>query len=304
MENIYMVTHGDGDGICAAAIALKTIRAAGSKPELIFAQPFTLCKKIREINKTNKTDNTIYILDLEAPKEILKIKGLFDKIIYIDHHYGSKKIENVFVGRIDMYYSASQLAEFHFQTGDTWLATLGAACDKIVMVHRDDPIRINAEVLRKSLTYDVNDDIFRAYLVDQLSKDQKPVDMPEAVKRSKKADRAFKECRNLAGKNIIFNEDIVITHLGEDFRGVVSATATSLAIEFKKPVFVIYPVENYMVITARSHRDNDINLGKLMERFSGGGHRVAASGAVRDEKDIGKIADRIRKEVKKIEGKK
>jgi c-di-AMP phosphodiesterase-like protein len=172
------------------------------------------------------------------------------------------------------------------------------------MAHKDDPIRINAEVLRKSLTYDINDDVFRAHLVDQLNKDQKPIDIPEAVKRSEIADKAFKECVKSAGKNILFNTDILISYLDEDARGVVSATATSLAIKFKKPVFLIYPVDNHMVITARSHRDNDINLGKLMERFSGGGHRVAASGAVRDEKDIGKIADRIRKEVKKIEAKK
>lgn len=99
MKDIVILTHGDIDGIASAAILLRYLRikmnVKNENIELIFTGPLALPEKLKKLINSNV--KTIYITDISINiKNSENTKGIIKKlnsegkrIIWIDHHQWS-----------------------------------------------------------------------------------------------------------------------------------------------------------------------------------------------------------------------
>jgi len=154
-----VITHGDCDGICAAAIAIKQL----NDPAIYFAQPFNLNGLLNKLIRTEDCHNIkLYIFDIEGREDNLSsYLGHFGEVVFIDHHNGSFLFLVVFKGRYDIYRSSSQLTADYFNNNDSYLATIGTVCDKMLRLARADKLYKEADLIRKALVYDIKDDDFK-----------------------------------------------------------------------------------------------------------------------------------------------
>ncbi|MHC1581748.1 MAG: DHHA1 domain-containing protein, partial [Candidatus Syntropharchaeia archaeon] len=78
--------------------------------------------------------------------------------------------------------------------------------------------------------------------------------------------------------------------------GFAGATASKIAIEKKKVVFLLFQIDSQpdmFMVTARTHRDINVDLNKVMSKIGGGGHKYAAAGRIpaRKEDVVVKLAE-------------
>ena len=81
----------------------------------------------------------------------------------------------------------------------------------------------------------------------------------------------------------------------ENAKGYGGIVATKLAINKVKPVFILFKDDrdDVIVITSRSHRNNPIDLSIVMNKFSGGGHAMAAGGVMVGDYTYDEVATNI-----------
>jgi len=299
MSNL-IISHGDGDGVCACAICYN---AFGKDAIILFAQPFSITYKMSELFKNNKLQSfdTICIVDISFNTNIdeylKKLKKQNKRVIYIDHHFQSTMIEGVYDGIINTNYSSSTLTAHYFHML-TPLEKIGSACDKLLMLAKIDPLYREAELLRSALAYEPDDDIFRLRIVKALADGKMPSEIEELSERGKKCEEDRDRLYEIALKKIVYEDDkvMVIDMKPQDLVGRAGSITSKIAIENKKAVFLIYG-NSKTIITARCHRDVDINIGKIMhECYNGGGHKYAGSGNTKNY-DIDAIVSQIREVV-------
>lgn len=292
-----IVSHGDGDGICACSITYMNL----IEPVVIFAQPFNISDRLFRAYVDGILDDIeeIYILDIAFSDELEKVLERIDKkVTYIDHHSTSKKAVEKYGGIYHSDFSASQLASYYFRFPH-YLAIMGAICDKTLLVTKKFHLFNEAELLSKSLVYDVYDDVFRLNLVKNLVEGKKPSEIQEVIERAKKSDEKRKELHELSKNRIIFeNHDFLVIDMRDkkDVFGYVGKIATDLCIEKQKTVFVVYDLKNEdkTIITGRAYRENNsIHIGKIMERYGGGGHRFAGSGYINKKMSLERLIDEL-----------
>jgi len=296
MKNL-IISHGDGDGVCACAICYQ---ALDKNAIILFAQPFNIEHRFEELFRNGELPSfdNIYIIDIayngniEAYLEYLR--GSNKRVIYIDHHFQSLTIKGRYEGVIDTNYSASTLTAYYFHVL-TPLEKIGSACDKTIMLAKLDPLYEEAETLRKALAYEPDDDIFRLKLVKELADGKMPSEIEEVIERGNKCEEERNMLYELALKNIEYEDErvIIVNMKPMDLVGRAGSIASRMAIENKKAVFLIYG-NSKTIITARSHRDLDINIGKIMHKYyNGGGHKYAGSGNIGNDNDIGRLIKEI-----------
>ena len=289
-DKVLIISHGDCDGVCSAAIALKYYKQA----DILFSQPFILKGVLRD-EKVKKA-KTLVILDLALDDHVvdkLTKMMLYKHIIVIDHHPQTVKFTNLFDGLIDTSLSASQLTSIYFQI-PTVLAQIGAIGDKILMISKNDPLFKESELIRESLSYDVNDNDFRIKLTHILANDQLPSEVPEIIERAEKSRNEKELLTKLVLERIKYdNKFIYIDATDLPIEGKVSAIAGVIATRYEKPIFILFKTNtDVYVLTSRcNYVVKDINLDKIMQHFGGGGHKYAASARVKD-KNI-KILDEL-----------
>ena len=278
-----IISHGDCDGICSAAIALMKYQDAN----LAFAQPFTIVEDMKRAVRLFGKPDLLIILDIAYSKDMkIELEKMKDvEVVFIDHHPSSLKVSapNIHTAVVNTSMSASQLTAEYFG-GSIILAQIGAIGDKVLMVSKVDPLFNEAELIRKSLAYDVNDNNFRAFLCRKLTEGRMPSEISEVIFRAGEMEKAMNDAVEVAKDNIIFESEkaVVIRHPG-DIHGYAGATASKIAIEMKKVVFLLFRVDtqpDVIMVTARAHRDINVDLNKVMNKIRGGGHKYAAAGRI------------------------
>jgi len=283
-----IVTHIDGDGICAAALCIQGLQQRNilqKNIKTIFTQPYKLHDLLEIlISEHDVSKLHIYILDLASKKNIFSLLQQFETAVYIDHHPLSLQFQGNVEGIIDQYRSCSQLVIDYFDMAYSPLVTLGSACDKLLLIHKSDPMWKETELLRTALMFNIDDHSFRHILVNQLVTGKLPSQIKEVKNYSFENDQRINHFIELATNNIIIDNDVcIIAHMGpENAKGYGGIVATKLAINKVKPVFILFKDDrdDLIVITSRSHRNNTINLSTVMDEFSGGGHAMAAGGVM------------------------
>lgn len=296
-----IITHIDGDGICAAALCIQGLQQRNihqKNIKTIFTQPYRLHDLLRVlISEHDVSKLHIYILDLASKKDILPLLQQFKTAVYIDHHPLSFQLRDNVEGLVDQYRSCSQLVVDYFKMAYSPLVTLGSACDKLLLIHKSDPMWKETELLRTALMFNIDDHSFRHILVNQLITGKLPSQIKEVKDYSNENHQRINHFIELANKNIIIDNDTcVIAHMGpENAKGYGGIVATKLAINKVKPVFILFKDdrEDLIVITSRSHRNNNIDLSLVMDKFCGGGHAMAAGGVMVGDYTYEEVAARI-----------
>lgn len=306
-----IITHIDGDGICAAALCMQGLQQRNISPhniKTIFTQPYKLYDLLETLtSEQDVSELHVYILDLSSKKNILSLVQQFKTAVYIDHHPLSLQLKDSGLeGLIDQYRSCSQLVVDYFDMDYTPLVTLGTACDKLLLIHRSDPMWNEIELLRTALMFNNNNPGFRYNLIDKLIDGKLPSKIKEVEDYSIKNKQRIAHFINLANKNILIDNDkCIIAHTGaENSKGYGGIVATRLAINKVKPVFILSKDnrENIIIITSRNHRNNTIDLSKVMNEFGGGGHAMAAGGVMMGDCTYKDVAARIVNVLKRQDG--
>lgn len=288
MDQHTIISHIDGDGVCAAALCIQGLQQQKIPRKNIylrFTQPYKLYDLLKTIiSERDVSKLHVYILDLSSKQDISTLLQRFKTSVYIDHHPLSFKLKDSVDGLIDQYRSCSQLVIDYFNMDYSQLVTLGAACDKMVLIHKSDPMWHETELLRTALVFNFTDHRFRHKLVNQLVAGKLPSEIKEVGDYSFKNNQRIAHFIDLVNKNTLIDTDLcIIANTGhENARGYSGIIATKLAIKSIKPVFILHKDDrdDVIVITARCHRNNPINLSDVMNNFNGGGHRMAAGGVM------------------------
>lgn len=282
-----IITHGGGDGICAAAIAVSKLE---DPIDIYFTQTHTINGLIRKLIRTEDVAKLrIYIMDIYINDDLITLLKRFNKVVYIDHNPNSVNIRGVFPGKIDPYKSSSQLAAEYFSALKSPLATLGTICDKLLSLPASDPMLRESILLQKSIACSIDDEEFRKHLVEQLASGLFPSQVQDVLKRGRSTDDKINHLLKKANENLleVNNPKCVITYVNENIRGFGRQVAHKLIANRNHPVFLIYPdiPRNKIIIIARNNynltNDGTIDLDKFMRiYFTGGGHPNAAGGVI------------------------
>jgi len=282
-----IISHGDGDGVCACAIAYRALK---EDVIVLFAQPFNLHLLLNKMMESGEIYDfrEIYIIDIAYSKKTKKmLKKLLEchspkpYVYWIDHHKSSLKVEDDFPQFkcvVNNDYSASELCAFYFDQL-TPLARIGSASDKMTMLSRMDDMYDDVESLRMALAVVGVDDVFRFKIMRKLSRGMMPSEIPEIAEKAKICDDERKKFLELAWNSIAYEDDdlIIVDAHGKNIQGHAGSVASEIAISKGKMVFLIYGVDK-TVITGRSHKRIEVNIGDFMRKYlSGGGHKNAGS---------------------------
>lgn len=294
LMKIDLITHGDADGVCAAAIILKKF---GTNRRIWFSQPFSLNKTLSKVRKPN----VLFILDIAVDRQNFeKVQNrLFDLrkqgtlVIWMDHHetseeYKDKLFKCTDMCWIDLTKSASQIVNDVFGGGNE-LAILGAASDKVITNKNAASM---AGTIGAAMSANPRDDKYRAWLTKRLSKGLEGLEEEIADK----AEEAKKKLEELLDKGeVIFDgRKLMIKRYGNEAFGSASAISGELASQHEKVIIIFSTVPwspGLLVISSRQpyYKRAWKNLAEIMgntEKYggSGGGHKKAAGGRIPEEK--------------------
>jgi len=285
---VVVFTHGDCDGLCAAAEIIRAFISRKMEYEIVITQPFSLHSDIlRFDNQYN-----FIIVDLAMNSRVLDL--IYPGTLVIDHHsttedlIGALKARGVFV-LYDKTKSASQLV--YGVAGKTredhYLSQLGAAGDWRI---NNKELGKQSTVLASSLSLISDDDWMRLYVLANLVEGKKVWQMKEVTKRSTEAWKRFDKIKEQY--DTIFENDTFVVRLYPNGFGFASILASKLFQETKKTSFIACYLDSKssdLLITGRTSEKTDFDLGKVFKNFYewggyGGGHKKASSGVIPEEK--------------------
>ncbi|RLE67292.1 MAG: hypothetical protein DRJ47_00270 [Thermoprotei archaeon] len=295
-----IITHGDLDGLTAAAILLDyIIQKDVGKPHIEIAQPYILQRFFKRFyyNRCN-----LWILDLALDENTwFKISPFIieedgREIVWIDHHrstlvalskYKSDKITLIF----SLEKCTAELVEENFgnQTSNPsfykTLAEIGSLSDKNLYLVTDKPLSRETKILEDSLLYLPSDIEFKKRLIEFWVNEQKILS-EEITARARKARDKLRKLHKIFEGQVVFSTDLVeIIDLREiNVRGYVGKIASERAESSNKITFVFFqPSLREIVLTMRVPSKIEFNVleivRKLVEKYrgAGGGHPKAAS---------------------------
>lgn len=299
---VLILTHGDTDGVCAAAIAKTTYPDA----KVEFTVASDLASKLREISGYDR----LIIMDLrfdekhidEIKRALAKISKTCD-IIYIDHHSlpkGTRQKDlalNTTVLRPDA--SASELALEFFKPPPSheFLAVLGAIGDyqdqtprmkKLIKKYGTRKCYPEALYLDRALR--VVDDSFRRRMVEELALGKWPQETTLAeeyatkvVKQRKVIENHIRNKSRRVCMHAIFVGDVPYEASGLSAELLVELLGAEVGIAG-------YRKGDYQYLSTRRRWESDVHLDQLMGECtsavggSGGGHEEASGGKIPAQK--------------------
>lgn len=309
-RNPVIFTHGDTDGMTAAALLIREFKKNNVKPLLYITQPFSLHSDLKHDLKDLAQSNLIFVDLALTDKSVALIPN---GSVVIDHHPSSEERISILKKKgihylIDTSVSASMICERIVSKSkfNKYLARLGGVGDWII---RDKRLGKQAMKIAAAISLKSSDDKFRAYIVNELVRGQRPQDM-EGV--SKRAEKAFKELDRIkeTGKIIYEGNEFVIKLYKNGF-GRASVLASKLVLSTKKVAIVLTLMKGnskQYLMTGRSPEikgkpvfDMRKFVSKFMATNEGGGLAKAASCVIKKEKlkDLVKFVKKIDKKAKK-----
>jgi len=286
LPNPILITHGDTDGLTAAALLIREFKLNGVDVPVFISQPFSLHNILKKIN-TNGYN--IIIVDLNLTDRSFAV--LPPGTVLIDHHPGSERYVSQFKDRrvwylIDTSKSASQLCRT--LVSDNWfndyLARLGAVGDKLIY----DP-RMGKEVtfLSAAMAFKHNDDAFRMKVIKEFIDSRRVLEIDEVKYRAKEMFSILDKVRK-EGECLFEGDNIILKFYNDGF-SMASALASRLVKETGKIGLVLTRMdERHYLITGRvpetlrdifDLRDLIVTIGG-----NGGGLPQAASCTIESDK--------------------
>lgn len=297
-KRVLILTDGDADGVCAAAIAKTSYPMA----EVKFTNPQDLPSVLGSLFGYD----LVIIMDLginsaqkaKAIEAFRKLSEISD-IIYIDHHQHPPGVTKRSLACKAMPYrtdvSTSELAWEFFKPSPffDFIAVLGAIGDyqektprirKLVEKHGERKVYPEALFLDWALA--VSEDSFKRKVIDELTQGKWPLDIfpleeqaSRAVRRRKMVERYVRENAERVCEHVILVRDVPFEATGLAANLVTKINNTDVGIGSSQR-------KDYIYLSMRRHKKSDINLAQLIGEITsrlgggGGGHDAAAGGRV------------------------
>jgi len=302
-SKVLILTHGDTDGVCAAAIA----KSAYPDAKVEFTVASDLSSKLSELTGYDR----LIIMDLRLDKEhmeegkraLAKISKTCS-ILYIDHHSlpeGTTQKDlaacDTIVHREDASTSELALEFFKPPPSHEFLAVLGAIGDyqdqtprikKLIKKYGTRKCYPEALFLDRALR--VVDDSFRSRMTEELALGKWPQNTTLAeeyastvVKQRKMIEDHVRSKSSRVCMHALFVGDVPYKASGLSAELLVELLGAEVGI-------ASYKIGSYQYLSARRRWDADVHLDKLMGECtsavggSGGGHAEASGGKIPAQK--------------------
>lgn len=298
---VKILTHGDTDGVCSAAIAKSRFLDA----EVWFTRPVRLLRDLREV----KPGTTLMIFDI-AISETDKA-GIFsrmrelartDEVIYVDHHPlpASTLKRDIPATQLahEIGISSSELT-FRLLIGDPRsdfdrIALWGAIadyCEQTEFVHEKlnkydrRTIYMEAGLLSQALGEVGSDYDYKRAVVESLARGVPPSEIPELPERALKATKREWEEYQYVKEHVVVEGNLAIVYnlshgsLGKAALYAMGVTGAEVGICTRQE-------EDEVDISMRRREGARVNLNQLLRRVtarlggSGGGHEGAAGATI------------------------
>jgi single-stranded DNA-specific DHH superfamily exonuclease len=288
LPNPIIFTHGDTDGLSAAAIIVRAFNRKKIEVEVVITQPFSLHNDLMKYDDSYN----IIITDLAISNKTKEV--LLPGTVIIDHHpstgeYFKELQHNGMFVVFDIKKSASQLVYKVVGGGkiEKYLSRLGAAGDWII---HNQELGKQSTLLASAMSLVPDDDKMRYYILGNLVAGNNVWQMKEAARRSKLAFKKLDRIREEYTR--LFEDDTFLIRFYQEGFGFGSILANKLHKEFNKVSFAVCPLDDKttdLLVTARAPDENTLDLRRIFKKFYdwggyGGGHAKAASGVLPEAK--------------------
>lgn len=220
-----ILTHGDADGLCCAALIKMTAQYA--KAEVIFTHPMGLIDDMKDL------DDDLIITDIAVDQrsyeeiyKILKNVTISHSVLYIDHHAGPRPLPPKVIDILDDRVCATELVFRYFyhqlpKSADR-IACIGAICDYLEhtllmeeLMHRFErrTLYLDAGLMAQGLKNGSTDYNNLRDFVNLFALGKYPCEIPKLVNRALEITREDKETKKLilkkyqTGQNIAWIEN-------------------------------------------------------------------------------------------------
>jgi PAS domain S-box-containing protein len=297
-KNAVILTHGDVDGVCAAAIA----KTSYPKAEVEFTNPQDFVSRLDFLSKYD----CVIILDLGiATTKEAEAQAAFQKlsktssIIYIDHHMRPPGLieRSLACNRIvhKTGASTSELAREFFKPDISYdfIAVLGAVGDYAEKTPRMQGLiekygdrRVYLETLLLEWALMVAEDSFKRGVVEELVQGKWPYQMSimgaEAdyiIRRQRTLEHYVKEKAETICEHVMLIRNPPFKATGPAATILIDFDNVDVGLASRQDANSVY-------LSLRRHKDSDVDLASLIEESSmnfggsGGGHKEAAGGKI------------------------
>lgn len=297
-----ILTHGDCDGICSAALYKSTLR---NKTKIFFTHPHGILNDLLEQLNKNSYE-TIVILDIALNETtwreiIMTLNNLSyeTNIIYIDHHplpdsYDNPQIKFKFICEVGR--STSELTYTYLEKKiDRWMsrvALYGAIGDysdetpfmrKMYNMWDKRLIYLEGGILTQALEGSRREYNYKRRIIDILSRNELPSNykwiwgraIETAIKEDELREEVAKKVKNIGRINYVVDVQGSIGRAAR-YAMIIGGGIIGIAIEKRSGL---------AIMSVRTFRDGP-NLNKLLRKIaplyggSGGGHHHAAGARI------------------------
>lgn len=297
-KKVLILTDGDADGVCAAAVA----KTSYPRAEVKFTGPYKLPSVLGSLSG----HDLVIIMDLginstqkaEAMEAFRKLSKTSD-IIYIDHHICPPGVTKRSLACKAMSHrtsaSTSELALDFFKPPGflDFIPLLGAVGDyqektprmrKLMQKYGERKAYPEAMFLDRIL--EIGTDSFKRSVIDELTRGRWPFEIfsiiekaSEVTKRQKTMEKHVREKAEKICEHVMLVRDAPFGLTGPAANQLTKLGNTDVGIASSQE-------GDHIRLSMRRHVRSDVNLASLIEEIttrlggSGGGHKAAAGGRV------------------------
>jgi single-stranded DNA-specific DHH superfamily exonuclease len=288
MPNPVIFTHGDVDGLCAAALLLRAFERRKIDCEVVITQPFSLQNDLVHYDETYN----FIVVDLAISGKTKEL--LLPGSVVIDHHPATAEYKKELLSKgvfvmLNLRKSASQLVFKLVRGGkhNRYISRLGAAGDWII---NNQELGKQSTLLASAMAWVHDDDDMRREIMYALVEGKTVWQMKEAARRSKLAFKKLDKIRETYLQ--LYDDANFSVRYYEDGFGFASILANKLYKETKKISFAVCLLDKRapdLLVTGRTPEHINFDLRRIFKEFYrwkgyGGGHKKASSGVLPKER--------------------
>jgi len=336
-DNVIIVSHNDGDGICSAILMKKFMKKyAKLEPEKVMCQPMPVDKNLPQRIKSYLPNKLIF-LDLAMDQQMGVIKELkkYAKILIIDHHQITRKPTGVtyFNPRErnpNIYRSASYLvyklcSNIIDMSDFLWFAIVGIVSDydikdsmdlieKAKKKYPEYIKKTDQKSIRKSFFGNISD-MINAFKAKEKARPEKIIKILESIEEPKDLlysenamdlISAYKEVENKLSevkkdieKNLEVFGKIIFYKLNSGLN-LRSAVSTILSEKYLDKLVIVWQERGGEIKLSARNQDKKIDAAAVLQKAVGtgfAGGHKAAAGATIKKSDWPKFRERLIKVV-------